>query len=272
MKWSHWMCTAAMLFLAAQTSILRGAITCATSDYNGTYAFNANGALVTLPPAGAALVGTFAQAGTFTSDGQGNVTIQAMASYNGLILPAGIPGTYAITPDCTITFSVTLPPPLGAPATFTGVLASNNRQMALTITSPPGTVVIGEHYKQDSRFCSIKDLSGAYQLDLDGAISAPKALVGVYHLMGRMVADGAGGFTAATANNYNGNLVTESVSGTYTVDASCNVTMAYTAGAGSASPQSITMSGAIAGHGEVVPMMITTSGYAAAGLLRAQQY
>ena len=259
------------MLLTGQASILSAAIACATSDYNGTYAFNANGALVTLPPAAAPLLGTFAQAGTFTSDGQGNVTIQAMASYNGLILPAGIPGTYTITPDCTVTFSVTLPPPLSAPATFTGILSGDNRQMVLTITSPPGTVVIGEHYKQDSRFCSITDFSGAYQLDLDGAISTPKNLAGVYHLMGRLVADGAGGFTADTAANYNGNLVNESVSGAYTIDANCNVTLAYTAGAGTAAPQSITVIGALAGHGETLPMMITTSGYAVAGLLRAQQ-
>jgi hypothetical protein len=88
--------------------------------------------------------------------------------------------------------------------------------------------------------------------------------------MGRLVADGNGGFTSSNYINYNGQTVTENVSGTYDVNARCFVTLNYTSGSG-ASAQNITISGAMAGHGEILAMMVTTPGYAVAGLVRAQQ-
>jgi hypothetical protein len=269
MKRLHWMFTVSILFLLGQTSLSAG-ITCSVSDYNGTYAFSSVGALITLPPAGAPLVGPFAQSGAFTSDGQGNATIEATVSYNGLILPGGIPATYTVTPDCLVTFSLTLPPPLSAPATFSGVLSLDNRHMVLMISDPPGTLVVGEHYKQDSHFCGIGDFSGAYQVDLGGSIVSPKSLAGRFQTIGRVVADGDGNFTGSTFANYNGNVIQETFSGTYTVNTHCFVTMTYTVDSGSMS-QTITINGALGGHGEILPAMIMTSGYSVAGVLRAQQ-
>jgi hypothetical protein len=269
MKRSDWMLALSILLLSGQTSLWAG-ITCSTSDYKGTYSFSSVGALITLPPAGAPLVGPFAQSGAFMSDGQGNLTIDTTASYNGNVLFGSEPASYTVSPDCIVTVSLTLPPPLNVPATFTGVLGLDNRQMVLMITDPPGNVVVGEHYKQDSQFCAITDFSGAYQVDLGGSIVSPKSLAGQFHTIGRLVADGNGNFTGSTFANYNGNVAQETFSGTYDVTARCSLTMTYTGGSGSTA-QTITINGSIGGHGEILPVMITTSGYAVAGVLRAQQ-
>ncbi|HEY1411376.1 MAG TPA: hypothetical protein VGF36_04505, partial [Rhodopila sp.] len=270
MKRLHWMAAGAILVLSAGAPSLRAAITCSTSDYVGSYSFRTLGTFVTLPPAAALLMGGFAQAGTFTSDGQGNVTIESTASYNGLIQPANDPATYVINPDCTITFSLILPPPLGIPSTFQGVLSSDLREMSLTITDPPGTVVIGTHAKQDLRFCGVADFTGAYAIDMQGVVSQPKNLAGQFQRIGRVVSDGAGNFTASTIANYAGVTTTENLTGTYDLNAKCVLTMNYSTGGG-ASAQSGSLSGTLGGHGDIAMMLVTTPGWAVSGTLKSQQ-
>jgi hypothetical protein len=181
-----------------------------------------------------------------------------------------VPATYTIDSDCTITFSLNLPPPLGIPTTFRGVLTNNNRAMSLTIASPPGTVVIGNHARQDLRFCGIGSFSGAYGIDMGGAIAGTTAQSGTFRRVGRVVSDGAGNFTAVTLANYNGQAVEEDISGTYTVTGDCGLTMTYSVGSGS-SAQAITVGGYLGGHGDVAMMMVMNSGWAVSGTLKAQQ-
>jgi hypothetical protein len=259
---------AALLSLGSLTT-LEGAITCSTAEYKGTYAFFTAGSFVQLPPSAAVLQGPFAQAGTFTSDGQGNVAITSTASYNGIILPANDPATYTVNSDCTIDFSLNLPPPLSVPTTFHGVLTRNNREMALTISFPPGTVVIGTHAKMDMRFCGVDTFSGSYGIDLGGSI-ASGSQAGLFRRVGRLVADGAGNFIAATLTNYNGQAVEENFSGTYTVSANCGINLTYSAGTGS-SAKTITIGGYLGGHGDIAMVMVTTSAWAVSGTLKAQQ-
>jgi hypothetical protein len=266
MKQLKWILSMTMLLLACRVTDLRAEIKCSTGDYRGTYAFFTSGAFVQLPPQAALLLGPFAQAGTFTSDGQGNITIESTASYNGLIQPANVPASYVVAPDCTLTISGNLPDPLGVPFVFSGVLSSSNRQLSLMITSPPGTVVIGEHLKQDTRFCGLEDFSGAYQIDLGGGVSAPASRAGRFQRVGRLVADGNGQFTATTIANYAGQPAEEDFQGTYTVSARCFVTLSYTYNG-----EKITINGALAGHGETGVMLVTAPGWAVSGLLRAQQ-
>lgn len=211
-------------------------------------------------------MGPFAQAGTFTTDGQGNITIESTASYNGIVLPADVPATYTVSPDCILSVSLDLPEPLSVPSTFTGVLSSANRQLNLMITDPPGTVVIGEHSKQDLSFCGTDDFFGAYQVDLGGSISAPQSPAGSFRRIGRLVSDGNGHFSANTIANYAGRLVPERFDGTYTLNARCVLTLNYSYGG-----QQVSLEGALAGHGEVFYVVATTQGWAVAGPLRAQR-
>ncbi len=257
------------LFLLGTCATVQGAtITCSTADYNGTYAFITTGNFLQLPPAAAALLGSFAQAGVFISDGLGHVTIQSNASYNGLFLPANVPGTYTVNPDCTTVFKVTLPPPLSIPSTFSGVLSGDNRSMALVISDPPGTVVIGTHVKQDIRFCGTSTFSGSYALDIGGALAGTSSQAGPFRRVGRLVADGAGKFTAKTIADYAGTSVAEDLTGTYSVSGDCGITLTYKPDSGS---NAINLGGYLAGHGDVAMIMITTSGWAVSGSLKAQQ-
>jgi hypothetical protein len=257
---------ATTLFLLGRISNLRAEIRCSTGDYRGTYAFFTTGAFVQLPPQAAILLGPFAQAGTFTSDGDGNITIESTASYNGIIQPANVTATYTLTPQCVLTVSGILPDPLSVPFTFTGVLSSSDRQLNLMITDPPGTVVIGEHLRQDTRFCGTSDFSGAYQIDLGGSVAAPASRAGRFQRIGRLVADGDGKFTAASIASYAGLISEEDFQGTYTVSAKCIVTLSYTFNG-----ENLTIAGPLAGHGEQAVMMVTSPGWAVSGYLRAQQ-
>jgi hypothetical protein len=274
---------------------VQGAISCTTSDYNGTYAFFTTGYFLQLPPAAAALMGPFAQAGTFTSDGQGNTSIESTASYNGLIQPANVPATYTINSDCTISFSLTLPPPLGVPAIFQGVLSQNNGQLSLMVTSPGGSTVVGSHIKQYIQSCKLSDFNGAYALDLEGSTNgvqsaAGSSVTGTFRRIGRVIADGAGNFTATTLADYNGAIVSENFNGTYSLGSSCVVSLTY----GSSTPSSrtngsrpalprregthdgtsgaITISGPLASAGQSAMVMVATPGWAVSGTLKAMQH
>ena len=268
--WGVFSCVAGLLFVGSQAR-LTAAITCTDADYNGHYAFSSVGELLQLPPAGAALLGTIAQSGRFDPDGKGNVPIETTVSYNGFITTGNTPGaTYSVSPDCVITFYLTLPFPLSVPSQFQGILSRDDQQMVLMLTVPSGTVIIGQHIKQKISFCGLQDFSGAYQVELSGTISAPASLAGQFRRVGRLVADGEGNFSAVTPADYNGKIVPEIFQGTYTVNSECFVTLTYTTGSG-ASAQTFTINGALGGNGEIAMVLVLNSGWGVAGTLRAQQ-
>lgn len=251
-----------LVFLSIDT---RAEITCTNSDYRGTYAFYATGSLINLPPEAAPLLGPFAQAGTFTGDGLGNVVIETTPSYNGFVFPSAEVGTYHVSPDCTVTFDVVLPL-VEVPSIFFGVLGLNNRYYNLTVTDPPGTSIVGQHFKQDLRFCGPSDFSGAYQIDLTGYRVAPLGQAGPFLRSGRLVADGDGHFAASTVANYAGAIVSEELEGTYSVSARCGLEIRYNSGG-----QEFQWTGNLVGRGERAAVMVAVPGWAVAGMLRGQQ-
>src|SRR5262245_51516788 len=255
MNRSFWMLAVATLSLSNGA---RAAQTCTTSDYKGVYAFFTRGAFVTLPPAAAAIQGPFAQAGTFTSDGQGNVLIESTPSFNGFIIPSTSIATYTITPECVITYSLILPDPIPVPSTFKAVLSLGNRQNSVMIVDPPGTVVVGEHAKQDLRFCGVGDFSGAYQIDLSGSITQPKERAGQCQEAGRQVGDEQGKVRASAFTGYAGRPAEEACEGRYDVSSRCFVTLNWV-GAGA---EKLTRSGALGGHGDVAMVLVASPGWA----------
>ena len=245
------------------------AVTCTNADYSGHYMFSSVGALLQLPPEAALLLGTISQAGRFNPDGNGNSPIETFASYNGYETNGFTPGvTYSVSPDCVVTFDLTLPLPLGVHSQFTGILSAGGKQMVLMLTIPSGSVIIGQHIKQDLRFCSEKDFSGAFQIDLTGTIARPANISGQYRQIGRLVADGYGHFTASAFTNYNGKIVQESFAGTYKVNSECFVTLQYPS---DSSSQTVTISGGIGGYGEIAMVTVLSDGWGVSGTLRAQQ-
>jgi hypothetical protein len=130
----------AMALLVGAESKAVAAITCTDADYNGHYAFSSVGQLLNLPPEGAALLGAIAQSRRFDPDGHGHVSIETNASYNGIVLNGYTPGAkYSVSPDCVITFHLTLPFPLSAPSSFQGILSEGSQRMALNATRGPTT-------------------------------------------------------------------------------------------------------------------------------------
>ena len=244
-------------------------VTCSDAEYKGAYAFSATGTLLQLPPEGKALLGAFSQSGRFLPDGHGKLFIETNASYNGIVINGDHPATYRVTPDCLIHFDLTLPFPLSVPSKFVGVLGENGKYMSLLLTEPTGTVIKGNHVRQDVTFCGPADFNGGYSIDLRGSTNVPAALAGRFQQIGRIFADGNGGFTGTSTANFNGRPVRDQISGTYQVSSKCYVTLRYkTATTGT---ESIVIQGAIGGHGEVVQVMILNDGWGVAGSLIRQQ-
>ncbi len=267
MKRLHWMLVVTVLFISGHAADLRAGTTCSNADYRGVYTYFSDGAFQDLPPQAAVLAGPFAQAGILIPDGQGNVTLEANASYNGNIAPLFTEATYSVTPDCLISFTVPLPPPLtGVVTKFYGVLAENARQTALMLTEPTVGVLPAAQYKQDIRFCGMGDFSGGWQIDMGGSIVAPKERAGLFHRIGRLTADGNGNFTATSVADYNNRFVSEDFSGTYTVNSKCFVSLQYKSSSG----EDLTIVGPLAGRGEAALVMVASPGWAVKGWLRQQ--
>src|SRR5260370_1257973 len=257
----------AILFWSGHATGLRAATTCSNADYRGVYSYFSNGAFQDLPPQAALLAGPFAQAGILIPDGQGNVTLEANASYNGNIAPLFTEATYSVTPDCFISFIVPLPPPLtGVVTTFYGILSQNSRQTALMLTDPAVGVLPAQQYKQDIRFCGLSDFSGGWQIDMGGSIVSPKERAGLFHQIGRLDADGNGFFTATSVADYNNKFTTEDFSGTYTVNAKCFVSLSYKSSSG----EDMTIVGTLNGRGDVSQEMGASPGRPVIGSLGQQ--
>jgi hypothetical protein len=267
MKRSHWMLAVTVLLVSGHVAGLRADTTCSNADYRGVYTYFSDGAFQDLPPQAAVLAGPFAQAGILVPDGQGNVTLEANASYNGNIAPLFTEATYSVTPDCLISFTVPLPPPLvGVVTKFYGVLADHARQTALMLTDPPVGVLPAQQYKQDIRFCGLGDFSGSWQIDMGGSIVAPKERAGLFHRIGRLTTDGNGNFSAVSIADYNNKFTNENFSGTYTVNSKCFVSLQYKSGSG----EDLTIVGPLAGRGEAALVMVASPGWAVKGWLRQQ--
>ena len=267
--------TLVILFAAGVPARLPAAVTCTDADYNGHYAFSSVGSLLNLPPEGALLVGTISQSGRFNPDGHGKVPIETYAIYNGIPTNGYTPGaTYSVAPNCVISFDLTLPVPIPYPSKFEGTLSKDGRQMVLMLTVPTGTEIIGQHIKQEIAFCGVSDFKGSYQVDLTGTVSGtgfyaqPANIAGQFRQLGRLESDGDGRFSASVFSNYNGRIVQESFAGTYAITSECFVTLKYNS---VSAGKTITIYGAVGGHGEIVMVTLPTAGWGVSGTLRAQQ-
>jgi len=237
-------------------SALRAEEHCGNSDFKGVYGVSASGDIVLIPPPFTALVGPFVRVGRLESDGQGNVSVQTNASYNGFILTEPFGGTYTVNPDCSIVFHLLVPlpilasigpPPSGLvtvvtlPFTFVGALADDGRDVLNLLADPPGAAIRVHLSKQgndgeddDHGKCTSKVVSGGYQLGMSGRIVAqPPNLPGSFARVGNVTFDGNGGFSGNTTASYGGFITPEALAGSYSVDALCNITMKYSLGGAS---------------------------------------
>lgn len=224
----------ALALLAAAICIPVGAAqTCGNQDLKGTYGALATGSLVAapLPPE---LLGPSTRVGHLEVDGNGNAQVKVTISFNGAVFDEEYTGTYSIDPDCSLSMTLNVPFPGVAapiPLTFFGALADGGRQIAMMIVDPPGAEVRIVLRRQERSTCSVTDVSGSYAVDLVGVnVFLPAYPAGVFARIGRVEFDGKGGFSANTQSSYDGIMVGETFSGSYTVDSACRLQLRYTNG------------------------------------------
>jgi hypothetical protein len=110
---------------------------CTNKSLQGTYGFTAQGVTLKGSPVPAPLQGPFASSGSATFDGQGNFTLTATSSFNGLVQgPTTVKGTYSVNKDCTYDSVAE------NGATFRSVIVNGGKEI-LILQTTPGVAIIG---------------------------------------------------------------------------------------------------------------------------------
>lgn len=215
-----------VIVLAACSSHMRAA--CRNSDFQGVYAALVVGSFIT-PPSGIP-GGPTARIGKVTPDGNGNSQIDAELSLDGIIEPESYPGTYTINPDCTanVVLQVQFPGIGAVPFTFTGMLVNGGLNMELILINPQGADVRISLRKQTVTSCANATLSGDYVMQMSGSVIFQFGLpTGIFARVGKTTFDGNGNFVASVQTDYNGVIVGETLSGTYSVNSDCTFTVSF---------------------------------------------
>ena len=233
---------------------------CSNGDVAGLYGFWAHGTIVDIP--GVPVQGPFARIALVQADGNGFMNVPfERANYGGFGVADPFTATYDVAGDCRIRVLATPPPPVIAPVPFIGAL-SGKKHDARLIVSGPGVVIRGWLEKAGMNSCSNGSISGAFQLDLTGAIVPPLPDAGPFARSGRVVFDGSQSFSAATTASYNGQIRDENFSGTYSVTDRCILRMTYA---------SFTVEGVLTDKGQGAFVIYTApQGIVMSGTLRAQ--
>jgi hypothetical protein len=120
---------------------------CTIGDFEGGWGFSFNGVVV-----GGPFEGSFAAAGQFTADEDGNLSGSDTLSFNGTIIPRSFTGTAVINANCTgsATLTVAIPPNVFPPIHLDFVLDDHTRE-ARFVQTDPGAVITGSARKQGHR-------------------------------------------------------------------------------------------------------------------------
>ncbi len=236
---------------------LHAAKACTDHDFTGVFGFYGTGYVVKSPVT--ILTGPFARLGRFESDGNGHLTFSSTASFNGHLIPQDFTGTYTTNPDCTLTTTVYLPDPINLPVNFISIISDDGNENRDLFVNPPGVVVTGAARKQHMGQCSKQDLSGAYALEMSGAILQEGSAGRIpFSALARIDADGTGNIVGKLGSNYGGLPVPqEDISGTYTVDPNCIFHLTYyTAGEGHGPNDGVTLKGVFIDAGTGAFLMV----------------
>jgi hypothetical protein len=266
--------------------VLSAAPSCTNADLNGVYGMLATGDIIIAPGFPPSLLGPFARAGRVFADGKGNVSVANTASYNGTIIPESYGGTYTVNSDCSVDIRPLVGLPLGpggalvpVPFEFIGALADNGNSAALVLCGlgtgvpcfptplPTGNVirVLLSRNGLSRVACSNRDLAGSFLVDMSGtAISGPAP--GPFARDGRLVFDGQGAFSGHSVTVLAGLIVqAEDISGSYSVDPLCNISISYTTGTAH------TWVGTLSAAGTGADLIVAESGVVISGTLDKQK-
>lgn len=194
-----------------------GSHICTNASLSGSYGFTISGGVQ---------IGSFvpfAESGSVTSDGNGNVTGSATASQDGQIIPRTLIGTYTVNSDCTGAAGFT--DSLGNSSNINFVIVDSGREVNF-MEADSGAVVSGVAKQQQSG-CTIGSINGAYGYAISGWTGTTDA----YAESGKVVADGAGGLSLQSTASQAGTIATGNGSGSYSVNADCTGTATFSNGA-----------------------------------------
>jgi uncharacterized protein (TIGR03437 family) len=202
-------CLLAAPFLAhAQTS---GACTAAT--LTGTYSLSLTGRDVSST---LVIAKAYEAVGTITFDGVSGVTAAVTANTNSAPgVAQTLAGTYTIPPNCVGTLNFTS----GDTASYT--LIPYNKGLDYVITGEDAFYELTGSGGPQPASCLTSTLSGAYVFSGTGFSLAAGVIGGVNDISGQLQLDGAGGITGSWAIATNGASTSDTISGHYTVSASC---------------------------------------------------
>jgi hypothetical protein len=258
----HLLCRSTFLSLLTvliSAPSLQAAPACDNRDFRGVYGMIARGDIYgVILPAFNPTIGPVIRVSRVVADGAGHVHSFSNASYNGFFLAEEFGGTYDITPDCNIRFDLIVPLPficsyfkshpacangeawvgVPVPFVFNGSIIEGGADVLIGIASPIGATVKVHLERQNANtfvvpVCSEQDLSGIFQLDMDGkVINQPPLIAGPFARTGSLIFDGKGTWSGNTFTNYvnSGAASQEKLSGTYTVTRDCTFTMKYAVG------------------------------------------
>jgi hypothetical protein len=128
---------AALIALALATAPTANAQNngCSNASLQGTFSQKGTG-YFTAPPS---MAGPFANLGTLTFDGNGNLTGTLTNNLNGTTFPATETGTYQVNPDCTGTYTVQIAP-LGITSQAVFVIDDGLSELQILVTDQ-GSVI-----------------------------------------------------------------------------------------------------------------------------------
>ena len=110
---------------------------CSNRTLRGDFGFTAEGTTTAASPVPPPLQGPFASSGLANFDGEGNFTLTATSSFNGVLQgPVTVRGTYSVREDCTYTSAAE------NGATFSSVIVKGGKEI-LIIQTTPGVAITG---------------------------------------------------------------------------------------------------------------------------------
>lgn len=273
---------AALLLAAVTAPVLSAAPGCTNASFTGVYGMLATGNILVAPGFPAPLIGPFGRVGHVVADGKGNISVANVASYNGNIITESYSGTYTVSSNCSIDIKPVVGLPVGpggalepVPFEFQGSISLTGDHAAVLdcgllypcFAAPTGNVirVILDRENLIPLPCANFSLQGEYQLDMSGTtITGP--LAGPFAREGTLTFDGRSAFTANTVADYTGYVIqSEPLSGTYSVNSSCNITLTFSDGG-----SSHTWTGTLTALGGGVDLISNDTGVVITGTLRAQ--
>jgi hypothetical protein len=224
---------------AVETAAARAG--CTNASLHGTYAFTARGTTLDGSPLPPDLQGPFASSGLSIFDGQGHFTLTATNSFNGVIRPVTLQGTYQVNPDCTYTSQA------DDGVTFYAVIVRQGQELFILQTTP-GVVIAGVARKQTgaskadvgqaalkSSQCSNGTIQRTYGFLAEGTAgppTVPAELAGPLSGVGTVRFKADGTFLLTAIRSVNGVLDPEplALSGTYAVTQACQFQMVFEVG------------------------------------------